>query len=357
MTSDMDSAFVVCSFDRNSSWEEYTMRMSCNGCRVLRKGCSDSCQLRPCLQWIRSSESQANATVFLAKFYGRSGLMNLINSGPDYLRPTLFRSLLYEACGRIVNPTYGSVGLLWSGNWHICQAAVENVLKGYPLQPLNLLEIDSPLPPPPPVAAAVAPQSMETVADCKLHNVKSRGRFKRPLYRKPSTEIKQLNLQTLSNEDVEGILGGSQVYNLRWRRCYPKEFQLNSGKPATNFLSTDSSSDSDDLARLKSGFQNVKSNNYNNPIENRAETRAQFEEIEEDQGEDPLQNLLQQNNNNEVENFMSAELTDEKNLALELTLGSPMAETTNARSRQLSSSRMDRSPDLHVSSLRLSLSQ
>lgn len=325
------------------------MRMSCNGCRVLRKGCSDSCELRPCLQWIRSSESQANATVFLAKFYGRSGLMNLINSAPEYLRPTLFRSLLYEACGRIVNPTYGSVGLLWSGNWHICQAAVENVLKGYPLQPVNLLEIDSP---PPPAAAAAAPQSMETVAD-KLHSIKSRGRFKRPLYRKPSTDIKQLNLQTLNDESVEGILGGSQVYNLRWRRCYPKEFQLISGQPATNFLSTDSSSDSDDLARLKTGFQNVNSN-YN-PIENRAETRTQSEGIEA-QSEDPLQNLLQQNDNNEVENIMSAELTDEKNLALELTLGSPMSETTNAHSRQLSSSHMDRSP-LHVSSLRLSLSQ
>ena len=128
-------------------------------------------------------------------------------------------------------------------------------------------------------------------------------------------------------------------------------------QPTTNFLSTDSSSDSDDLARLKSGVQNVKSNNYNNPIENRAETWAQSEEIEEDQSEDPLQNLLQQNDNNEVENFMSVELTDENNLALELTLGSPMEETTNAHSRQLSSSHMDRSPDFHVSSLRLSLSQ
>ncbi|XP_004304129.1 PREDICTED: LOB domain-containing protein 41-like [Fragaria vesca subsp. vesca] len=113
------------------------MRMSCNGCRILRKGCSENCSIRPCLQWIKSPESQANATVFLAKFYGRAGLMNLINAGPENLRPAIFRSLLYEACGRIVNPIYGSVGLLWSGSWQLCQAAVENVLKGQPITPIT----------------------------------------------------------------------------------------------------------------------------------------------------------------------------------------------------------------------------
>ncbi|KAF5750135.1 hypothetical protein HS088_TW03G00467 [Tripterygium wilfordii] len=113
------------------------MRMSCNGCRVLRKGCSENCSIRPCLQWIKTPESQANATVFLAKFYGRAGLMNLINAGPEHLRPAIFRSLLYEACGRIVNPIYGAVGLLWSGSWQLCQAAVEAVLKGAPITPIN----------------------------------------------------------------------------------------------------------------------------------------------------------------------------------------------------------------------------
>ncbi|KAJ8548307.1 hypothetical protein K7X08_030776 [Anisodus acutangulus] len=104
--------------------------MSCNGCRVLRKGCSENCSLRPCLQWIKSPDSQANATVFLAKFYGRAGLINLINAGPDHLRPAVFRSLLYEACGRIINPVNGSVGLMCSGNWQRCQEAVESVLNG-----------------------------------------------------------------------------------------------------------------------------------------------------------------------------------------------------------------------------------
>ncbi|KAI5579729.1 hypothetical protein POPTR_008G120600v4 [Populus trichocarpa] len=112
------------------------MRMSCNGCRVLRKGCSDNCTIRPCLQWIKTPDSQANATLFLAKFYGRAGLVNLIEAGPPKLRPAIFRSLLYEACGRIVNPVYGSVGMLWSGNWAQCQAAVDAVLKGSPIMSL-----------------------------------------------------------------------------------------------------------------------------------------------------------------------------------------------------------------------------
>ncbi|XP_058081439.1 LOB domain-containing protein 39-like [Magnolia sinica] len=111
--------------------------MSCNGCRVLRKGCSDSCILRPCLQWIDSSEAQGNATVFVAKFFGRAGLMSFISAVPENQRPALFQSLLFEACGRTINPVNGAVGLLWTGNWHVCQAAVETVLRGDTLRPLT----------------------------------------------------------------------------------------------------------------------------------------------------------------------------------------------------------------------------
>nr|AMQ09525.1 lateral organ boundaries domain protein [Boehmeria nivea] len=110
--------------------------MSCNGCRVLRKGCSETCILRPCLQWIESAESQGHATVFVAKFFGRAGLMSFISAVPDSQRPALFQSLLFEACGRTVNPVNGAVGLLWTGNWHVCQAAVETVLRGGALRPM-----------------------------------------------------------------------------------------------------------------------------------------------------------------------------------------------------------------------------
>lgn len=125
--------------------EKKKKRMSCNGCRVLRKGCSETCILRPCLQWIESPESQGHATVFVAKFFGRAGLMSFISAVPETQRPALFQSLLFEACGRTVNPVNGAVGLLWTGNWHVCQSAVETVLRGGTLRPMPdvLLRADS----------------------------------------------------------------------------------------------------------------------------------------------------------------------------------------------------------------------
>lgn len=111
--------------------------MSCNGCRVLRKRCSETCALRPCLQWIESPQSQSYATVFVAKFFGRAGLMEFINAVPSTERPGLFQSLLYEACGRTVNPVYGAVGLLSSGKWQLCEEAVDKVLNGQIPFPLS----------------------------------------------------------------------------------------------------------------------------------------------------------------------------------------------------------------------------
>uniref|UniRef100_A0A5B7BC62 Putative LOB domain-containing protein 37-like n=1 Tax=Davidia involucrata TaxID=16924 RepID=A0A5B7BC62_DAVIN len=110
--------------------------MSCNGCRVLRKGCTENCILRQSLQGIESTQAQANATVFVAKFFGRAGLMSFISAVPESQRPALFQSLLFEACGRTVNPVNGAVGLMGTGNWHVCQSAVETVLRGGALYPM-----------------------------------------------------------------------------------------------------------------------------------------------------------------------------------------------------------------------------
>jgi hypothetical protein len=57
--------------------------MGCNGCRVLRKGCV----LRPCLQWIETAEAQGHATVLVAKFFGRAGLMSFLTAVPEPQRP------------------------------------------------------------------------------------------------------------------------------------------------------------------------------------------------------------------------------------------------------------------------------
>lgn len=219
-------------FDRVLS-ELLVMRMSCNGCRVLRKGCSETCIIRPCLQWIKNEESQANATVFLAKFYGRAGLMNLISAGPEHLRPAIFRSLLYEACGRMVNPIFGSVGLLCSGSWQLCQAAVESILKGSPIHPIL---VDSSGIQMPTERSNTSPSArstlMETITN-ELHKVKTKGRFKR---RRGTAKDSSLN-----NSDAED-LAASQVFNLRWRRCYPGEVQAATMEGTPNKLVTSDSS-------------------------------------------------------------------------------------------------------------------
>ncbi|XP_039117684.1 LOB domain-containing protein 38-like [Dioscorea cayenensis subsp. rotundata] len=111
--------------------------MSCNGCRVLRKGCSEECALRASIDWIYGAEEQGNATLFVAKFFGRTGLMTFITATDHSHRPDLFRSLLYEACGRTVNPVSGAVGLLLTGNWDLCEAAVETVLRGGAPKPIS----------------------------------------------------------------------------------------------------------------------------------------------------------------------------------------------------------------------------
>ncbi|KAE8726069.1 LOB domain-containing protein 42 [Hibiscus syriacus] len=113
-------------------------------------------------------------------FYGRAGLLNLIEAGPENLRPAIFRSLLYEACGRVVNPVYGSVGMLWSGNWVECQAAVDAVLNGSQITQTS---------PPPPESVSQQPISPLKTYDIRhvfkdpntaeFDKVKTRTRFKR----------------------------------------------------------------------------------------------------------------------------------------------------------------------------------
>ncbi|KAL5713645.1 LOB domain-containing protein 37 [Ranunculus cassubicifolius] len=117
--------------------------MSCNGCRVLRKGCNEFCVLRHSLQWINNPEAQAHATAFLAKYFGRSTLLSFLSTTSEIHRAALFRSLLYEACARTVNPVDGAIGLVWTGNWRLCQMAVETVLHGGAIRAMSIPNIAS----------------------------------------------------------------------------------------------------------------------------------------------------------------------------------------------------------------------
>ncbi|RWW34015.1 hypothetical protein GW17_00001238 [Ensete ventricosum] len=151
---------------------------------VLRKGCCDDCSIRPCLQWIRNPESQANATVFLAKFYGRAGLMNLINAGPEHLRPgnPLTRVLLvFFLIASCLHADSSLWFVLWSSYIPIptlrglCQAAVEAVLKGSPI-----VQIPSETAAATPVPPLKAYDIRHVAKDAELHKVnKSRTRLKR----------------------------------------------------------------------------------------------------------------------------------------------------------------------------------
>lgn len=88
--------------------------------------------------------------------------------------------MLYEACGRIVNPIYGSVGLLWSGNWQLCQAAVEAVLKGAPITPITSeAAANSHGPPLKAYDIRHVSKDENSAASNEPHRPKTRCRFKR----------------------------------------------------------------------------------------------------------------------------------------------------------------------------------
>ncbi|KAK7858518.1 lob domain-containing protein 39 [Quercus suber] len=96
---------------------------------------------RSCPEFGRySPKAQGNAVLFLAKFFGRSDIIAFVSAVPEIQRPALFQSLLFEACGRTVNPVDGSVGLLARGKWHVCQTAVDTVLAGGTVTPLTEFE-------------------------------------------------------------------------------------------------------------------------------------------------------------------------------------------------------------------------
>ncbi|GFZ12244.1 LOB domain-containing protein 38 [Actinidia rufa] len=185
--------------------------MSCNGCRVLRKGCNENCILRQSIQGIESPQAQANATVFVAKFFGRAGLMSFLSSVPHSQRPALFQSLLlFEACGRTVNPVNGAVGLLGTGNWNVCQAAVETVLRGGVLRPVPEYSVDFPAE----VSDDVSDtQTTSTSPDREICMMTAGGRVKRreetPSFN--SDESETTSLESRSAYHQKNLLGRSET--------------------------------------------------------------------------------------------------------------------------------------------------
>lgn len=79
-----------------------------------------------------------------------------------------------------MNPIYGSVGLLWSGNWQLCQAAVEAVLKGAPITPITSeAAANSHGPPLKAYDIRHVSKDENSAASNEPHRTKTRCRFKR----------------------------------------------------------------------------------------------------------------------------------------------------------------------------------
>jgi len=130
-----------------------------------------------------------------------------------FLHVAIFRSLLYEACGRIVNPVYGSVGLLWAGNWAQCQAAVDAVFKGTPIPEIaassSASASDHQQPPSPQMLTSLKAFDVRhvsrdpTSADRGLD--KARG--KRPVSRPNSTMMGEMGFRPMNESWMNQVMG------------------------------------------------------------------------------------------------------------------------------------------------------
>ena len=131
--------------------------------------------------------------------------------------------MLYEACGRMVNPIYGSVGLLWSGQWQLCQNAVEAVLKGAPITPIPTEAAANS----PPIQAAYdirhvsKDEHANSNSSAGSHKVKpTRTRFKRTGSKRKPTQSSAASLSALqmmaaaaANADTESTRPDSAELN------------------------------------------------------------------------------------------------------------------------------------------------
>lgn len=59
----------------------------------------------------------------------------------------MFRSFLFEAAGRAVNPLTGVIGLYITGKWPVCLLAVDMILKGGKVLPLHIVHEPQAQPP------------------------------------------------------------------------------------------------------------------------------------------------------------------------------------------------------------------
>lgn len=102
-----------------------------------------------------------------------------------------------------MNPIYGSVGLMWSGSWQLCQNAVEAVLKGAPITQMAT-DVAEAKNGPPLKAFDIRHVSKEDnlSGSNDLHRVRTRCRFKRTASKSKRSRVWVGSVEESRNEEV-----------------------------------------------------------------------------------------------------------------------------------------------------------
>lgn len=101
-----------------------------------------------------------------------------------------------------MNPVNGAVGLLWTGNWQVCQAAVETVLRGGALKPIPEL-----LGAPPPDDASECSTDMFKLQQYPCSPSPSSGNKAQKRRRLPDEAAKVMQLADLDLSLTPGFRG------------------------------------------------------------------------------------------------------------------------------------------------------
>lgn len=110
-----------------------------------------------------------------------------------------------------MNPVSGAVGLLWTGNWHVCQTAVMTVLRGGTIEPM--LDFDG----------RMLGQNLDNFSECskfKPRNVSSGSK---------TTRTTTLKMKRSGDDDDESKC---ELTNLDLCLMYPTEKKLRATTPS-----------------------------------------------------------------------------------------------------------------------------
>lgn len=102
-----------------------------------------------------------------------------------------------------MNPIYGSVGLMWSGSWQLCQNAVEAVLKGAPITQIASDVAEAKNGPPLKAFDIRHVNKDDALSGSNdLHRVRTRCRFKRSASKAKRSRVWAGSIEESRNDEV-----------------------------------------------------------------------------------------------------------------------------------------------------------